>query len=199
MSFSSCCLLIWERCCDSFFFFFIFFLSFGFLPHTDLAVRIWSEFCPFYSCKYFIEKHGIAFEPKLQPGLPRVLHSLISIICCVCAGAKLILLHLLGAGVRGRPWAAEPLWDVLVLCCTAPWPCTGFSGILQRLWHLNPSSLCLGKFVLHGVKWFYPFYKHWSCSARFGLLLCSVILPPYRRSRSCCKQEKLGMFLARTS
>lgn len=132
--------------------FFFSFLSFGFLPHTSLAVRIWSEFCLFYNCKYFIEKHGIAFEPKLQPGLPRVLHSLISIICCICAGAKLTLLLLLGPGVRGRPGPAVPQWGVLVLCCPAPWPCIGFSGILQRLWDLNPFSPYLGKFVLHGVK-----------------------------------------------
>lgn len=82
----------------------------------------------------------------------------------------------------------------MVLCCPAPWPCTGFTGVLQKLWDLNPSSPYLGKFVLHGVKWFYSLYRHWSCSARFGLLLHSVILSPCRRNRSCYKQEKLGAF-----
>lgn len=138
---------------------FFFFLSFGFLSHISLALRIWSEFCLFYSCKYFTEKHGIASEPKLQPGLPRVLHSLISIICCVCAGARLTLLHLLGPGVRGRPWAAVPRWGVCgaVLHCSMAldriqWDTAKVMGpepIQPLLWEVCASW---GKVVLFSVQ-----------------------------------------------
>lgn len=132
------------------FLFFLFFLSFGFLPHTSLAVRIWTEFCLFCSCKYFIKKHGLASEQKLQPGLPRVLCSLMSIICCVCAGARLTLPHLLGPGVRGRPWAAVFHWGV----CDAVLHCSMALFRIQwdtaKVMDLNPASPCSEKFVLHG-------------------------------------------------
>lgn len=177
VSFCSCSLLIWEMPMIPFFLFLFFPLLWMLATFKSFCHEIWSELCLFYSSKYFIQKHGIASEPNLQPGLPRVLHSLISIIWCCSVG-----------GQTGRGWIRLICWELeweggcckqsligmhAVMWWSAPLPCTWLSVILLRLWDLSTSKPCFRKFVLHGVKWFYFLYTHWSCSAVFGLLLHS--------------------------